>query len=109
MAIQKGQLKSLNIPSPDFGRVPPQALDMEEAVLGAIMLEKDAVISILDILKPESFYKEAHQKIYSAIVELSQKEFPIDLYTVTEELKANVLLVLREESPKPDETRMQAV
>ncbi len=82
----------MNIPSPDFGRVPPQALDMEEAVLGAIMLEKDAVITILDILKSESFYKEAHQKIYSAIIRLSQKEFPIDLYTVTEELKANELL-----------------
>jgi replicative DNA helicase len=40
---------------PDYGKVPPQAIDMEEAVLGAIMLEKEAVITILDILKPESF------------------------------------------------------
>ncbi len=52
---------------PDFGKVPPQANDMEEAVLGAVMLEKEAVITILDILKPESFYKEAHQKIFKAI------------------------------------------
>ncbi len=57
MAVQKGKIKSLNSPLPDFGRVPPQAIDMEEAVLGAIMLEKEAVISVLDILKPESFYK----------------------------------------------------
>ncbi|HPY67242.1 MAG TPA: replicative DNA helicase [Bacteroidales bacterium] len=74
---------------PDFGRVPPQAIDMEEAVLGAIMLEKEAVIAILDILKPESFYKEAHSKIFKAISDLSAREFPVDLYTVTEELKAH--------------------
>lgn len=73
----------------DFGRVPPQAIDMEEAVLGAIMLEKEAVIAILDILKPESFYKEAHSKIFKAISDLSAREFPVDLYTVTEELKAH--------------------
>ncbi len=74
---------------PDFGRVPPQAIDMEEAVLGAIMLEKEAVIAILDILKPESFYKDAHSKIFKAISDLSAREFPVDLYTVTEELKAH--------------------
>jgi len=52
------------------------------------MLEKDAVISVLDILKPESFYKEAHQKIFNAIVDLTSKEKPIDILTVTEELRA---------------------
>jgi len=74
---------------PDLGKVPPQAIDMEEAVLGAIMLEKEAVITILDILKPESFYKDAHRKIFKAISDLSSREFPVDLYTVTEELKAH--------------------
>ena len=73
----------------DLGKVPPQALDMEEAVLGAIMLEKEAVITILDILKPEAFYKEAHGKIFRAISDLSSREFPIDLYTVSEELKVH--------------------
>lgn len=73
--------------SMEFGRVPPQAVDLEEAVLGAIMLEKDAVIAVLDILKPESFYKEAHKKIYQAIVDLSMNQEPIDILTVTEELK----------------------
>ena len=72
----------------DIGKVPPQAIDLEEAVLGAIMLEKDAVISVLDILRPESFYKEAHQRIYRAIVELSSQQKPIDILTVTEELRA---------------------
>lgn len=74
---------------PDFGKVPPQANDMEEAVLGAVMLEKEAVITILDILKPESFYREAHQKIFKAISDLSAKEYPVDLYTVTEELRSH--------------------
>jgi replicative DNA helicase len=77
---------------PDFGKVPPQALDMEEAVLGAVMLEKEAVITVLDILKPDSFYKEAHQKIFKAVVDLNTREHPVDLYTVTEELRANNLL-----------------
>ncbi len=74
---------------PDFGKVPPQAIDMEEAVLGAIMLEKEAVITILDILKPESFYKDSHRKIFKAVSDLSTREFPVDLYTVTEELRAH--------------------
>ena len=73
---------------PDFGKVPPQAVDMEEAVLGALMLEKEAVISIVDILRPESFYKEAHQKIFTAIRDVSVRETPVDIFTVTEELRA---------------------
>jgi replicative DNA helicase len=74
---------------PDFGKVPPQAIDMEEAVLGAVMLEKEAVITVLDILKPESFYKDSHNKIFKAISDLNLREFPVDLYTVTEELRAH--------------------
>jgi len=71
----------------DYGRIPPQAIELEEAVLGAIMLEKDAVLSVLSILKRESFYKETHQKIYQTIVDLSSNEKAIDILTVTEELK----------------------
>ncbi len=74
---------------PDFGKVPPQAIDMEEAVLGAIMLEKEAVITILDILKPESFYKDAHRKYSRQFLICHSREFPVDLYTVTEELRAH--------------------
>ena len=70
-----------------MGKVPPQALEIEEAVIGALMVEKDAVVNVLDVLKPESFYKENHQKIFSAILELSTRLEPIDLYTVTEELR----------------------
>jgi len=92
MAKQKYSPAKTIAALPDFGKVPPQANDMEEAVLGAIMLEKEAVITILDILKPESFYREAHQKIFKAVSDLSAREFPVDLYTVTEELRAHQLL-----------------
>src|SRR6185503_1837838 len=70
-----------------FGRVPPQARDLEEAVLGALMLEKDALSAVIDILKPESFYVEAHQKIFVAIRNLFERSQPVDILTVTEELR----------------------
>lgn len=89
MARQRSNTAPSIASIPDLGKVPPQALDMEEAVLGAIMLEKEAVINIIDILKPESFYKPAHQKIFRAISDLHIRECPVDLYTVTEELRAH--------------------
>ncbi len=72
--------------------VPPQALELEEAVLGALMLEKDSVVAVQEFLTPESFYKEAHQLIYKAILDLSIELKPIDLYTVTERLKQEHVL-----------------
>ncbi len=71
----------------EHGKVPPQATDLEEAVLGAMMLEKDAVSAVIDILKPEVFYKEVHQKIFAAILRLFAKSEPVDILTVTNELK----------------------
>ncbi len=71
----------------DQGRIPPQAIEMEEAVLGAIMLEKDAMVSVIDILQTESFYKDTHRIIFECIRSLSINLQPIDLLTVTEELK----------------------
>ncbi len=73
----------------EHGKLPPQALDLEEAVLGAIMLEKDALTAVIDILRPEVFYKEAHQKIYTAILNLFEKSEPVDILTVTSQLKKN--------------------
>src|SRR5688500_11209126 len=70
-----------------FGKVPPQAKELEEAVLGAIMLEKSAFDTVVEILKPECFYVEAHQRIYSAMQSLSNKSQPIDILTVVEELR----------------------
>ncbi len=70
-----------------YGKIPPQAKDLEEAVLGAIMLEKDAFDNIVEILKPECFYVEAHQRIFKSMQGLANKSQPIDILTVVEELK----------------------
>ena len=70
---------------PDMGRLQPQARELEEAVLGALMLEKDSIVS--EILKPECFYEKAHEKIYAAIVDLALSQRPVDMLTVTEQLK----------------------
>jgi replicative DNA helicase len=70
-----------------FGRVQPQAVPLEEAVLGAVMLDKNALTIIIDILQPDSFYTDAHQHIYSAMRRLFDRSQPIDLLTVMEELK----------------------
>ncbi|MBK9106952.1 MAG: replicative DNA helicase [Saprospiraceae bacterium] len=75
-----------------YERIQPQANELEETVLGAIMLDKDAISIVLDILQPESFYKPAHQKIYQAMVKLFQSSQPIDTLTVREILhKTNQL------------------
>ncbi len=70
-----------------YGKLPPQALDVEEAVLGALMLERDAYVTVADIIDTDSFYKEEHRKIFEAIKFLSTHEKPVDLLMVTQELK----------------------
>lgn len=70
-----------------MGKLPPQAVDLEEAVLGALMIEKDALTAVVDILKPEVFYKESHQIIFSVIRTLFQRTEPTDILTVTAELR----------------------
>lgn len=69
------------------GRLQPQAVDLEEGVLGALMIDNNAVNDVIEILQPESFYKDAHSKIYGAIMELFQESEPIDILTVTAKLK----------------------
>lgn len=71
------------------GRVPPHDKEIEEAVLGALMLEKDAYTTVCDLLKPETFYEPVNQKIYEAIQQLGAAQDPIDMLTVTERLRAN--------------------
>lgn len=70
-----------------MGHVPPRAIEFEEAVLGALMIEKDAYSLVSEILKPQSFYEIKHQKIYQAIQNLSIAQNPVDIITVTEELR----------------------
>jgi replicative DNA helicase len=85
--ISRRKSGSLELGSMMFGKIPPQAKDLEEAVLGAIMLEKNAFDVVIEILKPECFYVEANQRIFRAMQGLQQKNSPIDLLTVVEELK----------------------
>ncbi len=88
-----GKLKNEpNQPYLEHGKIPPQAVDLEEAVLGSMMLEKDAVAAVIDILKPEVFYKEIHQKIFEAIRDLFARSEPVDILTVTNELKSKGML-----------------
>ena len=75
------------VTGPDIGKLPPQARELEEAVLGALMLEKDAYSIVGEILKPESFYDPTHQLVYGAIQGLSMQQKPVDVLTVVEELK----------------------
>ena len=70
-----------------YGHLQPQALDMEQAVLGALMIDKDAFSIVSEILRPETFYEPRNQKIYQAIQTLNMSERPVDIMTVTEQLK----------------------
>ncbi|HET9056132.1 MAG TPA: replicative DNA helicase [Chitinophagaceae bacterium] len=78
---------TLDLSAMVYGKVPPQAKELEEAVLGAVMLEKSAFDTVVEILKPECFYVESHQRIYRSMQGLAQKSMPIDLLTVVEELR----------------------
>jgi len=69
------------------GRLQPQAVDLEEGVLGALMIDNNAVNDVIEILQEDSFYKDAHKRIYAAILELFQESEPIDILTVTAKLK----------------------
>ena len=76
-------------PVSDYGRLQPQAVDLEEAVLGALMIEKDAFSQVSEILRPESFYEHRNQLIFKAISDLALKEKPVDILTVKEQLEKN--------------------
>lgn len=78
---------SSRLPADIISKVPPQDIEVEQAVLGALMLEKDAYMAVCDILTPDSFYDPRHQKIYAAISSLGLNQRPIDLLTVTDQLR----------------------
>ncbi len=85
--IQGYQIDKSTLIQLERGKIPPQALDLEEVVLGAMMIDKKGVDEVVDLLSPESFYKEAHQHIFDAILILFEKSDPIDLLTVSGQLK----------------------
>ncbi|MFA5848232.1 MAG: replicative DNA helicase [Thermodesulfovibrionales bacterium] len=68
-------------------KLPPQNIEAEQSILGAIMIENDALPKVIEIISREDFYKESHRKIYDAMIELFDKSEPIDLITIAEELK----------------------
>lgn len=76
----------------ELGKLPPQAIDLEESVLGAIMIEKDAFATVADLLIPQSFYKDQNRHVYEAITSLAVKEQPIDVLSVVDRLKTLGLL-----------------
>ena len=69
------------------GKIPPQAVDLEEVVLGAMMIDKKGVDEVIDILQPDAFYKESHKTIFNSIINLFDKQEPIDIKTVSHQLK----------------------
>ena len=75
-----------------FDRIPPQNIEAEQAVLGAILLDKDALITVVDILAPDDFYRSNHQLIYKTMIELSEIGEPIDLITITANLQNKKIL-----------------
>lgn len=83
------RVKNANVLANELGKVPPQAVDIEQAVLGAMMIEKNAVTDVIDKLTPASFYDPKHQFIYNVIRELFASSSPIDLLTVSNKLRQN--------------------
>jgi replicative DNA helicase len=68
-------------------RLPPQSIEAEQSVLGAVLIDRDAMIEIADFLKPEDFYRQAHARIYAVMLDLSERREPIDIVTVSESLE----------------------
>lgn len=81
----RSRLEEANLPA--YSKLPPQAPDLEEAILSAILIEREAMTKVLDILSPESFYKPAHQAIYRSMRRLFERSQPIDLLMVMEDLR----------------------
>jgi len=80
--------------SESLGKLPPQAIDLEEAILGALMLEKNALTAVVEFLRPDHFYKEQHKEIYNSIIDLFKATEPVDMRTVVAQLRKNAKLEL---------------
>ncbi len=92
MASTKNVAKNTNLPESTFDRVPPQSLDAETAVLGSMMIDNDCIGKIVEILEPPCFYRTSHKKIFSSALALYEKNEPVDLITLSEELKRQNIL-----------------
>ncbi len=86
-SVRGTKIDKAKIISLEKGKLPPQALELEEAVLGAMMIDKKGIDEVIDILHPDAFYDKRHQEVYAAIYALFQNSEPIDLRTVSNQLK----------------------
>lgn len=77
----------LNVADTPIERMPPQSVEAEQAVLGAILISTDAIAKVVDLLEPEHYYRKAHQMLYAAILDLFEKNEPIDIVTTSQYLK----------------------
>ena len=93
-SVNPAKVNKPSIINLEKGKLPPQVLDLEEAVLGAMMIDKKGVDDVIDILQPDAFYKDAHKHIFEAIIQLFTETQPIDLLTVSAQLKKNGKLEL---------------
>ena len=92
--VQGYKVDKSTIISLEKGKIPPQAIDLEEVVLGAMMIDKKGVDEVIDILSPDAFYKEAHKHIFESIFKLFENSEPVDLLTVSSQLKKDEKLDL---------------
>lgn len=92
--IKGYQVDKSTIISLEKGKIPPQAIDLEEVVLGAMMIDKKGVDEVIDILSAEAFYKDSHKHIFEAIFKLFENSEPVDLLTVSSQLKKDAKLDL---------------
>ena len=90
--LQGYKVDKSTIISLEKGKIPPQAIDLEEVVLGAMMIDKKGVDEVIDILSAEAFYKDAHKHIFEAIFKLFENSEPVDLLTVSSQLKKDAKL-----------------
>ncbi|MDR7487118.1 MAG: DnaB-like helicase N-terminal domain-containing protein, partial [Armatimonadota bacterium] len=77
---------------PPVDRVPPQNLEAEQSVLGSMLLERDAIARVVEVLRPDDFYRDAHRRIFETIADLFERGEPADLITVTDRLRARGIL-----------------
>ena len=86
---RKRRKPSADLSTMIYGKIPPQAKDIEEMLLGSIIVESYCLPNVVNMVSPEMFYVDAHQKVFKAILNLYDRNSPVDLSTVVEQLKVN--------------------
>ena len=76
----------------EWSKIPPQNIEAEQSVLGSMLLSRDAIIDVSEIIKADDFYKESHKKLFDVMMEMFEKDIPVDLVTVVDELRKRNML-----------------